>query len=150
MNRDRALGERERLIVAVSNQRHIRLVAVHHGEHVVGLNSSGETLGLTQSGSRFVVAPGLRQHGGRQRVDLGQVSSITSCVQCGGGFRDMLADDREIANLAVALPEAEVGESDRSRIVRGFGLFQGAAVKRDRAGLLTARERDAAMRAPKI
>ncbi len=150
VHRDGPLGEGQRLIVPVANQRHIRLVPVDHGEHVVGLNGGGEALGLAEGRGRFVVAAGLRQHRRRQRVDLGEVAPIAGSVQCGGCFRDMLADDREIADLAVALSEAEVGESDRARIVRGLRLFQGAAVKRDRAGLLAARERDAAMRAPEI
>jgi hypothetical protein len=45
---DRALGERERLFVAVADQRDVGLVPVDGGQHIVGLEDRGHALGLPQ------------------------------------------------------------------------------------------------------
>ena len=61
VQRDAALGERQRLLVAVLQHHHVRLVAADRGQHVVGLNQRGEPLGLPQRRHRFVVAAELRE-----------------------------------------------------------------------------------------
>ena len=65
---DGALGERERLFVAVANQRDVGLVAVDRRQHIVGLENRGHPLGLAQRRIGFVVAAGLREHDRRQRM----------------------------------------------------------------------------------
>ena len=145
MHGDRPFGERQRLLVAVADQRDVGLVAVHHRQDVVGLDGGRQALGLAQRRGRFVVAARLREHRRRERVHLREVAPIAGCVQGRRGFRDMLADDGEVADLAVALAEAEVGETDGPRIVGGLGLLQGAAVQGDGARLLATREGDAAV-----
>ena len=45
-----ALGQRERLLVAVANQRDVGLVAADHRQHIVGLQQRGQALGLAQRG----------------------------------------------------------------------------------------------------
>ena len=72
----------------------------------------GQTFGLSQGGRGFVVAPGLREHRGGERVHLREVSAITRRVQRGRGLGDVLAHDRHVADLAIAEAEAEVGETD--------------------------------------
>ena len=145
---DGALGERERLLVAVANQRDVRLVAVDRRQHVVGLEERGHALGLPQRGVGFVVAAGLREHHRRQRMHHREVAPVAGGVQRGGGFGDVLAHDRHVADLPVALAEIEVGEADRARVVGDLGLLQGAVVERNRPRLLAAREGDAAVQAP--
>ena len=81
MQRDTALGQRQRLIVAMAHQRHVRLVVDDAGEDVVGGNGHRQTLALSQSGRGFVHAPGLREENRRQRVDERQMTSIAGGVQ---------------------------------------------------------------------
>ena len=145
-----ALGERQRLFVAVANQRDVGLVAVDGRQHIVGLQHRRHALGLPQRGVGFVVAAGLRQHDGRQRVHHGEVAPVAGGVQRRGGLGNVFADDGHVADLAVALPEIEVGEADGARVVGDFGLLEGAVVQRDRARLFAARERDAAVQSPQI
>ena len=49
VQRDAALGERQRLIVAMAHQRDVRLVVDDAREDVVGGNRHRQTLALTQS-----------------------------------------------------------------------------------------------------
>ena len=147
---DRALGERERLFVAVANQRDVGLVAVDRREHIIGLENRGHALGLAQRGIRFVVAAGLREHHRRQRMHHREVALVARGVQRGRGFGNVLAHDRHVADLPIALAEIEVGEPDGARVVRDLGLLQRAVVQRDRPRLLAARKRDPAVQAPQI
>ena len=48
VQRDAALGQRERLLVPVLQHHHVRLVAAHCGEHVVGLHHRRKALGVAQ------------------------------------------------------------------------------------------------------
>ncbi len=63
-------------------------------------------------------------------------------------MRDVLADDGDVADLAVALAELVVREADGARVVRHLGLLQRAAVQRDGARLIAARRREAAVQPP--
>ena len=145
-----ALGQRQRLLVAMANQRDVGLVAVHRREHIVGLQHRRHALGLAQRGVGFVVAPGLRQHDRRQRVHHGEVAPVAGGVQRRGGFGDVLADDGHVADLPITLAEIEVGEADGARVVGDFGLLEGAVVQGDGARLFAARKRDAAVQSPQI
>ncbi len=50
----------------------------------------------------------------------------------------MLANDGRVPDAAVAVGELVVGQTDGARIVRGFGLFESAAVERDGSRLIAA------------
>ncbi len=63
-------------------------------------------------------------------------------------FRDVLADDRDVANLPVTLSQFVVGEPDGARFMRDFGLLQGASVQRDGARLIAARVGQATVQSP--
>ena len=141
-------GQRQRLVVAVLNQRHVRLVVEDDAEHVVRVHRRGEVLGLTQRRHGFVHAPALRQHDAGQRMKQREVSPVARCMERRCGFGDVLADDRRVADLLVAVAELVVGEADGFGIVRLFGMTQRAAEQRDRAGLVAFRKRDAAMKPP--
>ena len=121
---DAALGQRQRLLVAVLHHRDVRLVAAHRRQHVAGLDDQREPLGLAQRGHRFVEPPFLRERDARQRVDQREVAPIAGGVQRRGGLRDVLADDGGVADLAVAVPELVVGEADGARVVGALGLLQ--------------------------
>ena len=145
-----ALGQRQRLLVAMADQRDVGLIAIHHREDIVGLNGGGQAFGLPQRRRGFVVAARLREHRGRQRVHLREVAAIAGGVQRRRGFGDVLAHDGQVADLAVAEAEAEVGEPDGAGVVRHLGLLQRPAVQGDGARLLAAGEGDAAVRTPEI
>ena len=145
-----ALGERQRLLVAMANQRDVGLVPVHGREHIVGLQHRRHALGLAERGVGFVVASGLRQHDRRQRVHHGEVATVAGGVQRRGSLGNVLADDGHVADLAITLPEIEVGEADGARVVGDFGLLERAVMQGDRARLFAARERDAAVQSPQI
>ena len=148
VERDAALGQRERLLVAVLEHHHVRLVAADRGQHVVGVDERGQPLGVPQRRHRFFVAPELRERDARQRVDEREVAAVAGGVQRGRGLGDVLADDRDVADLAVALAELVVGEPDGARVVRGLGLLQRAAVHGDRARLVAAGRGQPAVQPP--
>ena len=148
MERDAALGERERLVVLMPHQRDVRLVVHDAGEHVVGLNGHREPFALTQGGRGFVVAARLREQHGRQRVHEREMAAIAGGVQRGGGFGQVVADDAGVADLLVAERQLVMGEADGARVVRELGVLQRARMQRDGARLLAAREGDPAVQAP--
>ena len=94
-----------------------------------GVHERGQPLGLPERGHRLVVASELRERDARQRMDQREVTAIAGGVQRGRGLGDVLADDRDVADLAVALAELVVREPDGARVVRGFRLLQRAAVQ---------------------
>ena len=126
MQRDAALGERERLIVPMPHQRDVRLVVHDAGEHVVGVNGHREPFALPQRGRGFVVAARLREQHRRQRVDEREMAAIAGGVQRGCGFGQVLADDAGIADLLVAEGQLVMREADRARVVRQLGVLQRA------------------------
>ena len=148
VERHAPLGESERLLVAVLHHRHVRLVAADKRQHIVGVNGRGETFRLTQCAHRLVVAAHLRKRDARQRVHEREVPAVAGRVQRGRRLRDVLPDDGDVADLAIALAELVVREADAARIVRGLGLLQRAAVHRDRARLIAARRREPAVQPP--
>ena len=76
------------------------------------------------------------------------MAAVAGGVQRGRRLGDVLADDRDVADLAVALSELVVGEADGARFVRGLGLLQRAAVHGDRARLIAAGRGEPAVQAP--
>ena len=107
-----------------------------------------EPLGLTERGHRLVVAAELGERDAGERVHQREVPAIAGGVQRGRGLRDVLADDRDVADLAIALAELVVGEADAARVVRGLRVLQRAPVQRDGARLIAARRRQAAVQPP--
>ena len=77
-----------------------------------------------------------------------EMAAIAGRVKRRRGLRDVLTDDRDIADLAIALAQLVVSEADRARVVSGFRLLQRAAVQGDGARLIAARRRQAAVQTP--
>ena len=148
VQRHAALGERQRLLVAVLHHRDVRLVAADECEDVVGVDRRGEPLRVPQGAHGFVVAAALRERHAGERVHEGEVPAVAGGVQRRGGLADVLADDRDVADFRVALAELVVGEADRARVVRDLGLLERAAVMRDGARLIAAGGGDAAVQPP--
>ena len=117
-------------------------------EHILRLHRRREPLGLPKRGHRFFDAPALREHDARQRVKQREVAAVAGGVQRRRGLRDVLADDRRVADLLVAEPELVVREADGFRIVRLLGVTQRPAEQRDRARLVAFGKRDAAVKPP--
>ena len=90
---DAAFGERQRLVVTVLHQRHVRLVPVDRGEHVAGLDHQRQPLGVAQRRHRLVQTAFLRERDARERVDHRQMPAIAGRVQRRGRAGDVLADD---------------------------------------------------------
>jgi len=66
----------------------------------------------------------------------------------GRSLADVLTNDRDVADLLVALSELIVGEPDGARIMRRLGVLQRAAAERNRARLVAPRRDDAAVKPP--
>ena len=77
-----------------------------------------------------------------------EVAAVAGSMQRRRRFGDVLADNRDVADLAVGLAELVVGEADGARIMRGVGGLQRAAVQRDRARLIAARPGETAVQPP--
>ena len=76
------------------------------------------------------------------------MAPVAGGVQRRRGFGDVLAHDRRVADLAVALRQLVVREADGAGVVRGLGLLQRAAVQRDGARLVAARRRQPSVQPP--
>ena len=61
-----------------------------------------------------------------------QVTPVANGVKCGGGFRQVFANDAGIADLFVAERELVVRKANRSRVMRQLGMLECARVQRDR------------------
>ena len=81
-------------------------------------------------------------------MDERQVTAIPGRVERGRRFCDVLAHGRGVADVAVTLAELVVRQADAAGVVRQFGLFQRAAVQRDRARLIAAHVRQPAVQPP--
>ena len=133
-----ALGERQRLLVAVLHQRDVRLVAAHRAEHVAA--STIKAPGARPGGARhrLVEAPFLRERDPGERMHHREVATIAGRVQADAAAADVLADDRRVADLAIAETELVVGEPDGARVVRALRLLQRSRQERDAARRLAA------------
>jgi hypothetical protein len=78
-----------------------------------------------------------------------KIPAIARGVQSRRRLRNVLADDRGIADLLVTETKLVMGKADGFRIVRELCLAQGAAEESDCARLIALGERDAAVDAPK-
>jgi hypothetical protein len=148
VQRHAPLRQRERLLVTMLKQHHVGLVAADGREDVVRLHQRGEALRLPQRRHRLVVAPELRERNAGERVDEREMTAIAGGVQGRGRLGNVLAHDRDVADLPVALPELVVREADAAGVVRGFRLLQRAPCMRDRARLIAARRREPSVQAP--
>jgi hypothetical protein len=77
-----------------------------------------------------------------------QVATVAGGEQRRGGLGQVLADDRGVAHLPVALGQLEAGETDRARVMSGLGVFQRSSVEGNCARLIAARRREAAVQPP--
>ena len=145
---DAALRERQRLFVTMLQHHHVRLVAAHRRQHVVGLDDGCQALGLAERRHRLVVASELGERDARERVHEREMAPVAGRVEGRRGLPDVLADDRDVADLAIALTELVMREADPARVVRRFGLLQRASVHRDGARLIATRGGEAPVQAP--
>jgi hypothetical protein len=76
------------------------------------------------------------------------MTAVAGGVQGGGRLGNVFADDRDVADLSIALAELVVGQPDAARFVRRLGVFQRARVHGDRARLIAACRRQASVQAP--
>src|SRR6185369_15049434 len=84
----------------------------------------------------------------RERVHEREVAAIAGGVERGGGLGDVLAHDRDVADLAVAAAQLVMREADGARLVGAFGLLQRAALEGDGPRLVAARPGEAAVQPP--
>ena len=117
----------QRLLVPMLHHRDVRLVAADGRDDVAGADHHRQPLGLAQRRHRLVEPSFLRERHAAQRVDEREVAAVAGRVQRRRRLRDVLADDRRVADVAVAEAELVVGEADRARVVRALRLLQRAA-----------------------
>ena len=135
LQRDRALGKRLRLFVAMPNQRDVRLVDADDRERVVSRQRRRLTFGQPQRRRRIVVAAALRVRDARERLHERQVPAIAGGMESGCRLADVLADDRGVAHFGVAERQFVMGEAHRPRVVRGLRVLEGPSVQGDCARL---------------
>ena len=110
---------------------HARLVPADRRHHVFGPDAGREAFGLAERDHGFVVAAELGERDPRQRMNQRQTAAVPGGVERRGCLRDVLADDREVADPAVALAELVVRQADRPRVVRDLRLLERASVEAD-------------------
>jgi hypothetical protein len=143
-----ALGKLEGLLVAVLYQRDVCLVVDDDAKGVVGADGRCETLGLAQGRYGLLDASVLGKDDRRQRVEEREVSAIAGSVKGRSRLRDVLADNGVVTNLSIAEAELIVDEPDGLRIVGELGLFEGAPMESNRAGLITPGEGNPSVKSP--
>ena len=148
VQRDAALGERQRLIGMVAHELHVGLIVDDACEHIVGLDGNGQPLALSERACRLVASTRLREQHRRQRMDERQVTAIAGRMERRGSLGEVVAHDPGIADLFVAERQFVMGEPDRPRVVGELGMFQCPRMQRDRPRLLTASERNPAVKTP--
>ncbi len=112
------------------------------------MHQRGETFGLPEGRHGLFAASELGEGDARERVDQRQMTTVAGCVESRSGLRNVLADDRDVANLAVALSELVVCQADRAGVVRGLRVLQRSAVEGNRPRLIAARRRQPTVQAP--
>ena len=130
------------------HHHHARLVAADGGEDIVGVHQARDALRLTQRRHRFLKTSGLGEEDARERMNEREVAAISRRVQSRRGFGHVLANDRDVAHLAVGLAEPVMREADRTGVVGRLGIFQRTAVERDGTRLIAARRCQAAVQEP--
>ena len=149
LKRHAPLGERQRLVVPVLHERHVRLIPADDGDDVVCAGQDGEALGMAQRRHRLVEASVLGKRDTRERVRQREVAAIARGVQRRGGLVEVFADDCRVGHAAIAERQFEVSEADRLRVVSTLGVLERLAQKRDRARGLAACGGDPALEPPK-
>ena len=147
---DAAFRERQRLIVTVLHQRDVRLIAAHRGKDVAGVHEKGESLRMAQRSHRFVKPPLLSESDARERMDHREVPFVARGVKRRRGLRDVVPDDRGVADLPIAQTELVVGKPDRQRVVGALGLAHGFGQEGNSARRLAAGRREPAVHAPQM
>src|SRR4026207_530700 len=79
-----------------------------------------------------------------------EMTSITGGVEGGGRLGDVLANDRHLADVAIAEPELVVSQADRPRIVRAFSLPERLGKKGAPARVCAAGPRQASVHPPQV
>ena len=148
MNRHAAFGERERLIVTVLEHHHTGLIPTDRGHDIIGVNSIGQPFGLAERGHRLFVVALLRERNSGQGMYEREMPPVAGGEQRRGRLRDVFADDRDVADLPIALTELVVGEPDGARIVSDLGLLEGPTVMGDRARLIAPSEGQPSVQPP--
>ncbi len=118
LQRRTVLGHGERLLMAVLEQRHVRLVVADDTEDILRLHRRRESLGVLQRGIGFFDAPALSEHSAGEGVEDCKVAAIARGMQRRRRFRDVFPHDRRVADLPVAEPQLVMREADRLGIVR--------------------------------
>jgi len=136
--------------VAVLHHRDVGLIAAHRRDDVAGVRHQSQPLGVPEGAHGFVEAAVLRERDARKRVHQREMTQVAGRVQRGRRLRDVIADDRAVADLAVAEPELIVGETDGAGIVRAFSLFQRAGEEGDASGRLAPCDRELAVQPPQL
>ena len=145
-----ALGERQGLLVPVQHQRDVRLVAAHRRQDVARLGGHRDAFGVLQRGHRLVQAPLLRQRDARERMHHRDMTAIAGRIQRRRCLRDVLANNGDVADLAVAQTQLVVRKANGPGVVRPLRLLEGLAEEGDSAGRLAVGDREAAVHAPDI
>ncbi len=148
VQRDAALGQRERLLVLVTHHRDVGLVAADERQHVFGLDLLGEVLALAERRHRFIGPAGLRERDARQGVDERKVAPVTGCVERRGGLAEVFAHDGKVADAPVGERQFVVRQADGAGVVRRLGEFQGSGEQSDGTRLVAPRRGDAAVHPP--
>ena len=133
MDRDAALRQRERRLVAMLQHHHVRLIAADRREHVVGLHRCREALGLAERRERLVVAADLRERDAGERLHQREVPPVSPRVQRRRRLGDVLPDDRDVADLSIAEAQLVMRQADRAEIVRDLRVLERwcSAIARD-------------------
>ena len=106
VQRHAALGERERLLVAVLQHRDVRLVAADGRQHVVGVDRRARAARPAAAPAALRRSARLRERDARQRVHEREMAPIAGGVQRRGRLADVLAHDGGVADLLVAAAPA--------------------------------------------
>src|SRR5262245_61808661 len=83
-------------------------------------------------------------------MDHGQMTTITGSVEGRCGLRDVLPNDRRVADLAIAEPQLVVCEPYGAGIVRALGLRESLDQKRNATGGFTAGRRQPPVHPPQL
>ena len=109
------------------------VAALHIGKLPPAIPVLREALGLTQGRCGFFDASTLGEDGPGERMELRKISPVAGSVQSRRRLGNMLANNRNIADLLVAEAQLVVGEANGLGIVRLLGVTQGSAEQGDGA-----------------
>ena len=96
----------------MQHQRHVGLVAANRRQHIARFDDDGESLRLSQRRDCFIEPAFLCPRDARQRVHHRQVAAIAGGMKRRRGLRDVLVNDRHVADVAIAEAKLVVGQPD--------------------------------------